>query len=1384
MLVARGCIVGFASSLCQWLIGVATETFVKRRQISAYVSSVRRIKQSCQVSRVVTKPNPIVYGKMELDSHADTVVLGRNCTILSYTGRECDVSPYTDFYDAIKGVPIVSGASAWTCQTTGETFILVFHEALWMGDTMDHSLVNPNQLRHFGITVQDNPYGDTQMHLATEDNTMTMLLQSEGTTIFLESRTPTEDELQQCTHVTLTSKSPWNPRDVCFPQPKQPVEEGMWLARASATRCGTTDAVDYEFHERIAARLIGEIRIDEPQDVPLRRTFVSNERHPEITANELSERWGIGLTQAQNTIRITTQKGTRSAILPLSRRYRADRVFEKPLLRGDYYTDTMDGRCKSLDGNKFAQVFASKDLFATAYPMESKSHAGEGLRQFVQDFGRPEKLTFDGSREQCGKKTEFMKNIRKYDIDYHVTEPERPNHNFAEGVIREIRKKWLRIMVRKRVPQRLWDYGLRWVCEIQNRTSNTARGLNGRCPLERVTGESVDISEYLDFGFYEWVWYRENAGLGETKLGRWLGVSHRTGTLMSYWILTQECQVLSRTTVQRVTNLELQTDENKSRCKVFNDTTQTRIGNPDYFTADGKVIPGDWQDYDPVDLDDEFIEEFKKVISDESIPEADREFTPDAFDDTYLNMELALPRSGAEVEFAKVTKRLRDKNGLPIGTANDNPILDTRIYEVEFPDGHKASLAANIIAENLYAQVDIEGNRHVLFQEIVGHRTNGTEIKQLDAFVTASNGTRRRRETTQGWEILVQWKDSSSTWVALKDMKNSYPVQLAEYAIASRIAEEPAFAWWVPFTLRKRNRIIAKIKSKYWVRTHKFGIKIPKNALEAKAIDLENGDTLWWDAICKEMRNVRPAFETWDKSVEEIPVGYQQVRCHLIFDVKMGENFRRKARFVAGGHTTEVPSVLTYASVVSRDSVRIALTVAALNDLKLMACDIQNAYLTADCREKIWTRAGPEFGSESGTIFLVKKALYGLKSAGAAFRALLADTLHDLGYRATKADPDVWLRPAVKANGFEYYEIVLCYVDDILSISVDPEATLKGLQSTFKLKDDKIEKPDMYLGAQLDQMFVDGAECWTMSAEKYVQASVKNVEDNLAKKGLRLPTKCYTPLPSDYRPELDVSAELQSDGVQYFQELIGMLRWAVEIGRVDILLETSLLSTHLAMPRIGHLEQAYRIFGYLKIYPKRKLAFDPQHPMISERAFSSFDWQDFYRDATEAIPGDMPTPRGNSMSTHCFVDASHGSDRATRRSQTGILIFCNKAPIIWFSKRQNTVEASTFGSEFQALKNAVELIEALRYKLRMFGVPIEGPSNVFCDNEAVYKNTSLPESTLKKKHHSIAYHRCREAVAAGTIRVAKEGTKTNLSDLFTKLLPQPRREELLDKFTY
>jgi hypothetical protein len=228
------------------------------------------------------------------------------------------------------------------------------------------------------------------------------------------------------------------------------------------------------------------------------------------------------------------------------------------------------------------------------------------------------------------------------------------------------------------------------------------------------------------------------------------------------------------------------------------------------------------------------------------------------------------------------------------------------------------------------------------------------------------SGTKRRKETTKGWETLVQWKNGSTTWVALKDMKDEYPVQLADYATQRRIAGEPAFAWWIQHALNKRNRIIGKLKAKHWARAHKFGAKMPKSVEEAKRFDEDNGDTLWWDAICKEMKNVRPAFEAWEKPASRLPPGHQRMTGHMTFDLKMGENFRRKARFVADGHKTKTTAAMCHSSVVSRDSVRIALTIAALNDLDMLECDIQNACLTADCREKVWMVAGLEFGSECG----------------------------------------------------------------------------------------------------------------------------------------------------------------------------------------------------------------------------------------------------------------------------------------------------------------------------------------------------------------------------------------------------------------------------------
>ena len=189
---------------------------------------------------------------------------------------------------------------------------------------------------------------------------------------------------------------------------------------------------------------------------------------------------------------------------------------------------------------------------------------------------------------------------------------------------------------------------------------------------------------------------------------------------------------------------------------------------------------------------------------------------------------------------------------------------------------------------------------------------------------------------------------------------------------------------------------------------------------------------------------------------------------------------------------------------------------------------------------------------------------------------------------------------------------------------------------------------------------------------------------------------------------------------------------------------------------------------------------------MNEDIFPNVDWSDFYKaeDVQEELPPKMPEPRGREVTISCFVDANHAGNVVTRRSHTGIIIYVQNAPIIWHSKRQNTCESSTFGSEFVALRTARDLIVALRFKLRMFGVPINGPTNVYCDNQGVVKNASLPESVLNKKHNAINYNVVREAVAGGIMRVGKEDGTTNLADLFTKLLSVVRRKELLKYITY
>ena len=243
----------------------------------------------------------------------------------------------------------------------------------------------------------------------------------------------------------------------------------------------------------------------------------------------------------------------------------------------------------------------------------------------------------------------------------------------------------------------------------------------------------------------------------------------------------------------------------------------------------------------------------------------------------------------------------------------------------------------------------------------------------------------------------------------------------------------------------------------------------------------------------------------------------------------------------------------------------------------------------------------------------------------------------------------------------------------------------------------------------------------------------------------------------------------------------------ISLGQIDIAYEVLSLSKFLAKPQTGHIYQALHIFKYLEVHVKNESSFDPlyqNHSHLEDSDRIIRDMKKIYADASEDLPPNAPMPRGKSIQIKCFVDADHAGDKITRRSPTGIILFGNSAPLIWYSKRQNAIESSTFGAEFVALRKATEMITSFCCKLQMFGIPLEGPSMVFCNNETVYCNAAIVESKLRRKHNSICFHLVRKAVAAGKMVVSKIDGNENLADLQTKSVPSHRKKYLRSKIMF
>ena len=233
-------------------------------------------------------------------------------------------------------------------------------------------------------------------------------------------------------------------------------------------------------------------------------------------------------------------------------------------LKGTWYADTLLSKVKSKLGNTCANVY-TQGTFTRVVPMTSRKDAGKSLIEFTDDVGIPERLITDGATEFTGRHTEFVKEARRMRIMLHTTEQGRKNQNHAaEREIGFLAKRWKLRMTKKKVPKRLWDFGLIYESELLSRM---ARGNDRRTGYEEVTGQTPDISEWMDFEFYDLVWWldrptKPNFTDHTRRLARWLGVSHQVGSDLSYWLITESGKIISKTSVEHVTRDDyLQTDK-------------------------------------------------------------------------------------------------------------------------------------------------------------------------------------------------------------------------------------------------------------------------------------------------------------------------------------------------------------------------------------------------------------------------------------------------------------------------------------------------------------------------------------------------------------------------------------------------------------------------------------------------------------------------------------------------------------------------------------------------------------------------------------------------------------------------------------------------------
>ena len=982
---------------------------------------------------------------------------------------------------------------------------------------------------------------------------------------------------------------------------------------------------------------------------------------------------------------------------------------QEPLATDTVYADTPDLE----HGHVAAQFFVgTTSLVSDVYGVKTDKQFLQTLQDVVRKRGAPNKLVSDSARAETSKAVKDY--LRWLLIDDWQSEPHRQNQNPAERRYQDVKRTANRILDRTGAPPTLWLLALRYTSFVYNHTA--VHSLNWRTPIEVLTGTTPDISVLLRFQFYEKVFYKtEEPSFPSTSpesLGRFVGIAEHVGHAMTYKILTSDTNKI-------ICRSELRPAQSPNDPNIRLDPPDGEILNT------SRVIKSKTDDIIP-----------------ENVPESSEPDVLTDIDDLVGRTFLLEANEEGETHRARIVELIDDHQHK---TNNNSEFAKFRVSINN--EQYEDIMAYNEVMAHLEAD---EQNPIVWrFKRITSHQG---PLRPEDPAYKGSS-----------YNVMIEWENGETTAEPLTIIGADDPVSCAIYARNNNLLDKPG---WKRFKhIAKRQKKLfrmanqAKLKSFRTAPKYMYGYEVPKNFQDALRLDRLNGNTKWQDAIKVEMEQLAEykVFVDIGKGTP-IPKGYQRIRVHLVFACK--HDGRHKARLVADGHLTDIPVDSVYSGVVSLRGLKMMIFLAELNGLELWGTDIGNAYLEAYTKEKIAIVAGPEFGELEGHTLIISRALYGLRMSGKMWHQRLAACLENEGFQPCKAEPDVWLRPTQDGQCYEYVGV---YVDDLAMAMVDPSDFVKTLTEKYKFKLKGTGPLEFHLGCDFhrDQ---HGNLC--MHPRKYINRMVDSFERMF---GHKPKSNVSSPLEKGDHPECDSSDLLGQEGISQYQSLVGQLQWAVSLGRMDIATAVMTMSSFRAAPRVGHLERIKRICGYLVKMKDACIRFRTSMPDYSDIPVPTYDWTDsIYGEPVEIQPTDAPTPLGLPVVLTHYVDANLYHCMLTGRSVTGIIHMLNGTPIDAFSKKQATVETATYGSEFVAARTCVEQIIDLRNTLRYLGVPIQGRSYMFGDNESVVNSSSRPDAKLHKRHTALSFHRVREAIASNMIAFLFIDGSKNPADILSK----------------